>query len=148
MTMLKRQTASVAGRPISYLRAGAGEPLVLLHGIGGNAGQFRRQLDALSDAYDVLSWDAPGYGESGDPADDWTMADYAAVLAGFLDTLGFERMCLLGHWWGGVLATEFYRLCPARVRALVLSDTFAGATQPLEERQASLAQRLRAVETM
>src|SRR3712207_7861349 len=52
---------------IAYARAGSGEPLVMLHGIGGNARQFRNQLDGLADSYDVIAWDAPGYGDSGDP---------------------------------------------------------------------------------
>jgi pimeloyl-ACP methyl ester carboxylesterase len=147
--MQPRQSISVNGLSLSYLRAGSGPPLVLLHGIGGNAGQFRHQLDALADAYDVVSWDAPGYGLSSDPAPDWTMADYAAVLAGFLDQLGFAEIALLGQSWGGVLAVEFYRRFGARVRALVLSDTFAGGgAQPPDERQASLQQRLRALETL
>jgi pimeloyl-ACP methyl ester carboxylesterase len=147
--MLNRQTALVNGFPISYLRAGGGPPLVLLHGIGGNATQVRLQLDSLSDDYTVVSWDAPGYGDSADPATNWTMADYADVLAGFLDTLDLERVHLLGQSWGGVLAAEFYRHHPARVRSLVLSDTFAGGgAQPEAERQAGLQARLHALETM
>jgi pimeloyl-ACP methyl ester carboxylesterase len=147
--MLNRQTALVNGFPISYLRAGGGPPLVLLHGIGGNATQFRLQLDSLSDDYTVVSWDAPGYGDSADPATNWTMADYADVLAGFLDTLDLDRVHLLGQSWGGVLAAEFYRHHPARVRSLVLSDTFAGGgAQPEAERQAGLQARLHGLETM
>ena len=73
---------TVHGMRIGYDRAGAGPPLVLMHGIAANASAWRTQLDALADAYDVIAWDAPGYGRSDDPPDDWPMAEYAEYLAG------------------------------------------------------------------
>ena len=48
----------------SYLEAGSGPALVLLHGIGSAAASFRHQLEALSARFRVVAWDAPGYGAS------------------------------------------------------------------------------------
>lgn len=147
--MATRETVNVNATGISYLRAGDGPPLVMLHGIGGNATQFQRQIDGLSDAWTVIAWDAPGYGGSGDPGDGWLMADYATALAGLLDALGLDRVNLLGQSWGGVLAQTFVGRYPERVRALVLSDTsMGGRSQPEAERLASLNARLAALETM
>jgi pimeloyl-ACP methyl ester carboxylesterase len=146
--MLERESVVVGGRTIAYARAGQGPPLVLLHGIGGNASQWVHQLEGLSDGWDVVAWDAPGYGGSDDPGPDWGMADYADCLAGLLDTLGFGQVHLLGQSWGGVLAQEVHRRHGERLRSLVFSDTMAAGAQPMEDRQASLAARLRALDTM
>ena len=138
----------VGGVRIAYRRAGQGPPLVLLHGIGGNAVQWVHQLGGLAGEFAVVAWDAPGYGGSDDPSGDWSMADYADCLAGLLDALDLERVHLLGQSWGGVLAQEFYRAHAGRVASLLLVNTFGAGMQPEAERQASLQARLRALETM
>lgn len=146
---MEREFVEVRGLKTAYLRAGNGPALVMLHGIGGNAGQFRRQLDALADIRTVISWDAPGYVGSDDAPEVWAMEDFADHLAGFLDALGVEQADIAGQSWGGVLAQVFYGRHPGRVRSLILSDTSAGGgSQPEEERQAALQARLTALETM
>ncbi len=147
--MTARGTVGVNGIDISYLQAGSGSPIVMLHGIGGNATQFQHQIDGLSDTWTVITWDAPGYGESGNPGDDWQMGDYATALAGMLDTLNLSQVYLLGQSWGGVLAQTFAGKYPQRVRALILSDTsMGGQSQPEADRLASLNARLSALESM
>jgi len=147
--MAKRETVSVNGIDISYLRSGDGSPLVMLHGIGGNATQFQHQFDDLAGDWTLIAWDAPGYGGSGDPGSEWLMADYAAALAGLLDSLDLDRVTLLGQSWGGVLAQTFIGRYPERVQALVLSDTsLGGRSQPEDARLASLNARLSALDTM
>src|SRR4051794_3998303 len=135
MAMPKRATATIRGLTVSYLTAGNdfGPPLVLLHGIGGNASQWRNQLNDLSDSYRVIAWDAPGYGESDDPSGTWSMADYGECLIDLLDQLGIGRAHILGQSWGGVLAQEIYRIHARRFASLILSDTFAGGAQSPEE---------------
>ncbi len=147
--MAERRQVMVGGRRVSFLAAGTGPAVVLLHGIGGNATQWNAQLDGLSDEFRLIAWDTPGYGQSDDPQTDWRMSDYAGVLAGLLDALDLERVHLVGQSWGGVLAQEFHRNHADCVRSLVLSDTFPGdACRPQAERDASLQGRLRALETM
>jgi pimeloyl-ACP methyl ester carboxylesterase len=80
----------------------------------------------LSDRFRVVAWDAPGAGSSSDPPDPFTITNRAQCLAGFLDVVGIERAQILGLSWGVILAQEFYRLYPARVLALILSDTYLG----------------------
>jgi pimeloyl-ACP methyl ester carboxylesterase len=80
-----------------------------------------------------VAWDAPGAGSSWDPPDTFTTANYARCLASFLDALTIERAHVLGLSWGGILAQEFYRLYPERVRRLVLADTYAGWKGSLPE---------------
>ena len=139
---------TVRGLEIAYDRAGQGAPLVLMHGIGADASAWRTQLDGLSDAFDVIAWDAPGYGRSSDPPYDWSMAEYADVLAGFLDGLGIIKAHLLGQSWGGVLAQEFYGRYADRVLSLILSDTTLGGDVTRGDGETRLQARLRALDTM
>jgi pimeloyl-ACP methyl ester carboxylesterase len=127
---------------IHYETAGDGFPLVLLHGIGSNSRSWRRQLAALAPHFKVIAWDAPGYGRSSDPSGKPSMYFYADCLHRFLDKIGLNRIFLLGHSTGGVVAQEFYRMCPDFVRGLILADTRnLGA-------QAVLEQRLNSIRTM
>jgi pimeloyl-ACP methyl ester carboxylesterase len=80
-----------------------------------------------------VAWDAPGAGSSPDPPESFTTTDYARCLAGLLDTLDISRAYVVGLSWGGILAQEFYRLHPKRVRGLVLADTYAGWKGSLPE---------------
>lgn len=126
---------------IYYETAGEGFPLILLHGIGSNSRSWRLQLAGLSPDFNVIAWDAPGYGRSPDPAPaiQPCMRFYAGRLRQMLDSLGLKRIFLLGHSTGGVMAQEFYRAYPHYVRALILADTRCVAPQTgLEERLNSI----------
>ncbi|MBV8083314.1 MAG: alpha/beta fold hydrolase [Chloroflexi bacterium] len=130
----------INGYRIHYERAGAGRPLVLLHGITGNARLWQHQLQDLAAGYDVVAWDMRGYGSTSDPAGPYTLADVATDLAGLLDHLGFTSATIGGHAMGGVLALEFYARHPDRVQALILADTNAGHAELVaEERTAPRA---------
>lgn len=146
--MVTTGDVTVRGVRIAYDRVGEGPPLVLMHGIGANAAAWRTQLAGLSDAFDVIAWDAPGYGRSSDPPHDWPMAEYAEYLAGFLDGLAIRTAHLLGQSWGGVLAQEFYRNHADRVASLILSDTTLGGDVTREDGETRLQARLHALETM
>lgn len=133
MTGIELRTAKVEGHTIAYRETGCGTALVLLHGFLCDSRCWRRQLGGLSDQFRVVAWDAPGAGASSDPPETFTTMDYACCLAGFLDVLGIERAHIVGLSWGGILAQEFYRLYPDRLRCLVLADTYAGWKGSLPE---------------
>ena len=135
---------------ISYLEAGQGAPVVLLHGIGSAARSFQDQIDGLSDHYQVIAWDAPGYGDSGCLAAETPSAgDYAAALAGLLDVLHIPNCHLLGHSLGSLMAARFAADYPDRVLTLTLSSIAVGhAALPEEERHKLLEQRLGDVATL
>jgi pimeloyl-ACP methyl ester carboxylesterase len=146
--MAERFQMQVDGLTIAYQRAGSGPLVLMLHGIGGAAAQFRAQLEGLADKFTVVAWDAPGYGDSDDPGGDWRMPDYAERLSALIDQLTPDPVHILGQSWGGLLAQEFYRQYPERVRSLILSDTFAGsAVRPEAQRNAILQGRLDALAT-
>jgi pimeloyl-ACP methyl ester carboxylesterase len=117
----------VDGLQIAYERAGAGPPLVLLHGYVGDGGAtWRRQIDELCDEFTVVAWDAPGAGRSSDPPESFSLGDYADCLAGLIDALGLERPHVAGLSFGGGLALELFRRHPSVPRTLVLASAYAG----------------------
>lgn len=117
----------VDGLSIAYERAGAGTPLVLLHGyVGDGPTTWRLQLERLHDQFTVVAWDAPGTGGSSDPPESFGMAGYADCLAGFIDRLSLETPHVAGLSFGGALALELYRRHPAIPRTLTLASAYAG----------------------
>lgn len=86
------ETIDVDGLGIAYERAGAGPPLVLVHGyVGDGPTTWRHQVEGLCDEFTVVAWDAPGAGGSSDPPESFGMAGYADCLAGFVEELGLEN---------------------------------------------------------
>jgi pimeloyl-ACP methyl ester carboxylesterase len=128
----------------SYAEAGGGAALVLLHGIGGGAASFRCQLEGLSPRFRAIAWDAPGYGRSTPLATaEPDAGDYAAALERWLGALGLERLHLLGHSLGCLIAARFAAEQPQRLFSLTLCGVARGYGRlPPAERQALLAGRL------
>ena len=139
------------GFTLAYRRTGEGgrHRLLLLHGIGSNSQSFRAQLAGLGGDFDLVAWDAPGYGGSADPPADFSLDDFADCAAGLLDALGWRRADILGHSFGGVVAQAVYHRHPARVRGLILADTNAGSgALPEPERSARVQRRLHDLATL
>ena len=125
--------AEAGGLSVAYQQAGAGPALVLLHGFTHDSRAWRPQLEGLSDQFTVIAWDAPGAGQTSDPPDTFAIGDWADCLGELLDAAGVQMAHIVGLSWGGLLAQEFYRRHPARVRSLVLADTYAGWKGSLPE---------------
>ena len=87
-------------------RAGHGEPLLLLHGIGSTRDDFAALLPRLAEDFDVLSVDLPGHGES--PVGEWppTVATLTDAVEADLDARGLQRVHVLGNSLGGRIAIE------------------------------------------
>lgn len=86
----------VGEHTIAYRSTGRGPALGLLHGFLCDSRVWQGELETLSDQFKVVAWDAPGAGESRDPPDPFTITDWAAALAAFLDAIGIERAHILG----------------------------------------------------
>ncbi|KDM91120.1 hypothetical protein EA58_13290 [Photobacterium galatheae] len=112
---------------ISYLDIGQGPVLVLGHAFLWDSGMWDHQVARLSQHFRCIVPDFWGHGASEPaPAASATLADYAQVMCELLDHLEIETVGLIGHSMGGSWAIEFAVQAPARVRALVLLDSFAG----------------------
>lgn len=93
----------------------------------------------------MVAWDAPGYGASSDPLEDFRLSDAADCLAAFIDALGLGRPHVLGLSFGGGLALELYRRHPTVPLTLVLAGAYAGwaGSLPAEVVDERLQQALR-----
>jgi pimeloyl-ACP methyl ester carboxylesterase len=119
-------SVDVGGGTIGFERRGHGPPLVLMHGAVSDSRDWRPQLDALSDEFTVVAWDAPGCGRSFDPSEDYGLDGYADCLAAFIEALGLDRPHVLGLSFGSGLALELFRRHPELPRSLVLASAYAG----------------------
>lgn len=135
-------TLTIEGVDIAYKRAGTGTSLLLLHGAIEDSRAWHRQLDDFAEHYDVVAWDAPGCGRSGDPPESIGMDGFARCAIGLVEALGLDRPHLLGLSWGSGLALEIYRLRPDLPRSLVLTGAYAGwaGSLPPDEVQRRLTQ--------
>lgn len=101
-----RHTVSVA-----YERAGSGEPLLLLHGIGHHRQAWDPVLRILAAERDVIAVDLPGFGASPALPDGlpYDLRTVVTVLTAFCDAIGVERPHVAGNSLGGLLALELGR---------------------------------------
>jgi pimeloyl-ACP methyl ester carboxylesterase len=130
------RTATSGSARFTYLEGGTGAPLVLLHGVGSAAQSWKQQLQALASAFRVIAWDAPGYGGSSTLAPSVPDADdYASALEDLLRALQIERMHLVGHSLGCIIAARYARRHAERIASLTLVSVATGhAALPPEER--------------
>lgn len=98
----------------------------MLNGIGSRMEVWQPLAHRLAAERDVVLVDAPGTGDSPVPRRPRRMPDLAGLVAGLLDVFRLERVDVLGYSWGGLLAQQFARDEPARVRRLVLASTTPG----------------------
>jgi pimeloyl-ACP methyl ester carboxylesterase len=120
---LEKQTVAVDGMPISYLSAGEGPPLVLLHGAGDNSLDWRWVLRALARKQRVYAPDLPGSNDSAKPVADYSPAFFERSVAAFVDALDIGRATFVGSSLGGLIALRLALSEPARVGSLVLVDS-------------------------
>jgi len=106
----------------SCLAAGAGEPVLLIHGGDAGAGGLRwfPVIGPLSARFRVIVPDVVGFGESDKPAASYDRSFFSAWLARLFEGLGLEKATLVGHSAGGAIALQFTLDHPGCVERLVL----------------------------
>jgi pimeloyl-ACP methyl ester carboxylesterase len=110
----------VQGTTLAWTEIGAGPPLVLLHGLGDSHRTWRRVAPRLADHFRVLLLDLPGHGLSDRPDASYTLDWYAAMVFGWLDTIGVETTSVVGHSFGGGVAQWMVLAARSRVDRLAL----------------------------
>ncbi len=121
-------TLTIADKRLTYLRTGSGAPLVLVHGFPLDHSIWEPVVPFLTDDFDLILPDLPGFGGSDSPGPDPDIETYAHALADLLSALGLTQAFLAGHSMGGYVALAFARLYPSRLRGLALV-----ASQPLAD---------------
>jgi pimeloyl-ACP methyl ester carboxylesterase len=120
-------SVDAAGTELHYLRAGAGEPLLLIQGMSATHLTWGRPfLDELEPHFDCVVFDNRGMGLSGQAELPFTIADMAADTAALLDALEIETAHVVGISMGGMIAQELALAHPERIRTLTIGASYCG----------------------
>lgn len=121
----------VQGRPAAYSTAGSGLPVVFLHGWALGQHTYRDVIERIAaEGVRVIAPSMPGFGDTGElPNASFSLSGYAAWVADLLDALEIdEPAVLVGHSFGGGVATRFAHDHPQRTRSLVLVNSVGGSS--------------------
>ena len=115
-----------------YLHAGSHDkpPLILLHGTGGHAECYSRNLAAHGEHFDTWAIDLIGHGWSDKPDLPYEIDNYVEHVKAFMDELGIARALISGESLGGWVGARFALKYPTAVERLVLNTT-GGATMTM-----------------
>lgn len=98
---------------IAYNKYGDGDKLLLiLHGWGCNKELFTPIAEHLASTYTVVVPDLPGFGESEEPSEPYSVADCTALMMDFIKYLGFKKVSLMGHSYGGRVIIKMFSIGP------------------------------------
>jgi pimeloyl-ACP methyl ester carboxylesterase len=128
--------ATAGGVRLAWEELGAGEPVLLIHGLGYDRRGWGPLPALLAADFRVVLFDNRGVGESDVPAGPYTTAQLAADAVAVLDAAGVERAHVVGTSLGGMIAQELALSSPERVERLVLACTTPGGERsfPMPER--------------
>jgi pimeloyl-ACP methyl ester carboxylesterase len=128
------------------LEAGSGEPLILLHGGGGYAEAYLKNLIPLSETFHVYAIDMIGHGFTDAPDVEYGIPLFVEHLKNFMDAAGLDQAHISGESWGGWVAAWMAIKHPDRVKKLMLNTT-AGIHETGTERTGEMVARNRALGT-
>jgi pimeloyl-ACP methyl ester carboxylesterase len=119
---LPRKEVKALGIKTSYVYAGQSDsPLVvLLHGMTSSADAYREVMHELADEFWLIAPDLPGFGQSGNTSP-YTLPHLVEWLASFREALELPEMMMIGHSFGGALATNYTFFYPEDVKSLLLA---------------------------
>jgi pimeloyl-ACP methyl ester carboxylesterase len=118
---LPRRTVDALGIATSYYTAGRPEatPVILLHGMSTSGDSFRELMVELAAERRLIAPDLPGFGFSAHTSP-YTIPHLVEWLAAFADALGLTTFYLLGHSFGGIVATSYALAYPEDIAGLIL----------------------------
>ena len=101
---------------------GDGPPIIALHGLASSAHWYDLVCPYLRSQYRIVSPDQRGHGQTTQAPSGYDWSTLASDVVGLMDHLEIERAAVLGHSWGGNVATGLAAKFPKRVSALVMID--------------------------
>ena len=113
---------SPSGR-IAYIKAGAGQPIVLVHGLGSSVLDWQQQIDYLSQFYQVYALDLPGHGLSDKLKGPIQMSDFADDVANFIAAMDIQPCFVIGISMGGMITLQLLTQSPELVHAAAIINS-------------------------
>ncbi len=127
--VFSHHTAEVNGVRLHYVMGGKGDPVVLLHGFTSTWYEWRKVMPTLAEHYTVIVPDLRGLGDSERPEGDYDKRTLGEDIYQLVTKLGFNRIFLVGHDWGGPTAYALTAAHPEAVRRLVILESIIPGTQ-------------------
>ena len=141
--------AQSQGAGIYWEESGAGEPLLLIMGLGATHDWWHRTAPVVSRSHRTILFDNRGVGQSDVPPGPYSIPQMAADAAAVLDAAGVASAHLYGMSMGGMIAQEFALQYPHRVRSLILGCTSCGGKNAVRAEQGAIdLLKSRGTETM
>ena len=98
---------NIRGVSVNYIQYGEGKDILLLHGWGQNIEMMKFIGDRFADRFRITILDFPGFGESSEPSEAWTIADYSSLIEELVQELKLEKPIVMGHSFGGRVAIHY-----------------------------------------
>jgi pimeloyl-ACP methyl ester carboxylesterase len=116
--------AEANGVRLHYLAVGQGDPVLLLHGFGQSSHMWRPLMRELARNHTVIAVDLRGAGQSDAPEDGYTKASMARDVHALMTGLGYDKVRLVGHDLGAMVAYAYAVQFPGEVQSIALLDAF------------------------
>jgi pimeloyl-ACP methyl ester carboxylesterase len=140
--MIGQPITQVNGVGLACEVSGSGEPVLLIHGLGGSRADWRPQLDALSSRYCVVRYDIRGHGESDKPRRSYSLPALANDAAGLIRELGLGAAHVVGLSLGGMIGFQLAVDSPQLVRSLTIVNSMPEVIGRTPREKLKLATRL------
>ena len=121
---IQSRFATVNGVRLHYLIAGAGDPVILLHGYAETSHMWRPLMLELAKTHTVVAPDLRGAGQSSTPAAGYTKAEMAQDIHALMRKLGYEHIQIVGHDIGLMVAYAYAAQYSSEVDRIALMDAF------------------------
>ncbi len=127
---------SADGTAINYYEHGQEDPtLVFVHGWSCDASYWREQVEYFKEKYHMVLIDLAGHGRSGSERENYTMEAFGQDVKAVVESIGAEKVVLIGHSMGALVIAEAARLMPEKAIGLVAVDDLQNVEYPLGEEQ-------------
>jgi pimeloyl-ACP methyl ester carboxylesterase len=119
---LTAKDVTVLGQRIHYVEAGRGDPVILLHGVGGEGARWTPTMRGLAPHYRAIAPDQIGYGQSDKPLTIYHTGVFAGFVAGFMKAISVPKATIIGQSMGGGVALYLAVHHPELVARLVVAN--------------------------
>jgi pimeloyl-ACP methyl ester carboxylesterase len=123
---METQIIEIDGFKVNHVEVGSGEPVILVHGLGGSWQDWIELIYLISHSFRVCAIDLPGFGMSPPPADgqmEYTLPLIASFVSKLMDAKGYLRAFLIGNSMGGGIVLRCAIDDPERIQGVVLANS-------------------------